>query len=180
MLIVSLDFYQHNEAASQILRIITTVADNLPRFEVYQKLQTEPLLQASLLNIFSEIVEFSVLASRYFSRNTVLRLLRQVQCPFEREFGEILQRLDRHSKVVDKTAVAVEMLKAFEYRKRQEHAAQAALKLQIESWMKAANMRVVHEAQVKTSFMALVNGYGTTMCSRSGQICHHRLLPIGF
>jgi ATP:corrinoid adenosyltransferase len=75
--------------------------------------------------------------------------VRQVQCPFEREFGEILQRLDRHSKVVDKTAVAVEMLKASEYRKRQEHVAQAALKLQIESWMKAANMRVVHEAQVK-------------------------------
>jgi tetratricopeptide (TPR) repeat protein len=75
--------------------------------------------------------------------------VRQVQYPFEREFGEILQRLDRHSKVVDKTAVAVEMLKASEYRKRQEHADQAALKLQIESWMKAANMRVVHEAQVK-------------------------------
>jgi len=72
-----------------------------------------------------------------------------VQCPFEREFGEILQRLDRHSKVVDKTAVAVEMLKASEYRKRQEHADQAALKLQIESWMRAANMTVVHEAQVQ-------------------------------
>ena len=90
-----------------------------------------------------------MLASQYFSRNTVLRLVRQVQCPFEREFGEILQRLDRHSKVIDKTAVAVEILKASEYRKKQERAAQAALKLQIESWMKAANMRVVHEAQVK-------------------------------
>jgi hypothetical protein len=116
---------------------------------MYQKLQTEPLLQSSLLNIFSEVVEFSVLACRHFSRNAVLRLVRQVQCPFEKEFGEILQRLDRHSKIVDKTAVAVEMLKASEYRKKQEHAAQVALKLQIESWMKAANMRVVHEAQLK-------------------------------
>jgi Tetratricopeptide repeat/NACHT domain len=116
---------------------------------VYQKLQPEPLLQASLLNIFSEVVEFSVLAWRYFSRNTVIRLVRQVQCPFEKEFGEILQRLDRHSNIVDKTALAVEMVKASEYRKTQEHAAQAALKLQIESWMKVANMRMVHEAQLK-------------------------------
>ena len=83
------------------------------------------------------------------NRNMVRRLVRQVQCPFEKEFGEILQRLDRHSKVVDKTAVAVEMLKASEYREKQEHAAQVALKLQIESWMKAANMRVVYEAQLK-------------------------------
>ncbi len=72
-----------------------------------------------------------------------------MQCPFEKGFGDILQRLDRYSKVVDKTAVAVEMLKASEHRKRQEHAAQTALKIQIETCMKAANMRVVHEAQVK-------------------------------
>jgi hypothetical protein len=89
------------------------------------------------------------MASRYFSRNTVMRLVRQVQCPFETEFGGILQRLDRHSKVVDKTAVAVELLKASEYRKAQDLAAKATLKVQIESWIKPANMRVVHQAQVE-------------------------------
>jgi hypothetical protein len=37
--------------------------------------------------------------------------------PFKEEFGGILDRIKRHSKVVDSTAVAIEMLKAAEFRK---------------------------------------------------------------
>jgi hypothetical protein len=37
--------------------------------------------------------------------------------PFEEEFGDILGRIKRHSKIVDSTAVAIEMLKAAEFRK---------------------------------------------------------------
>lgn len=37
--------------------------------------------------------------------------------PFEKEFGDILERVKRHSKIVDSTAMATEMLKAAEFRK---------------------------------------------------------------
>jgi len=44
------------------------MSENLPRFEIYQRLQLDPALQASLLDVFSDIVEFAVLACRYFRR----------------------------------------------------------------------------------------------------------------
>lgn len=36
--------------------------------------------------------------------------------PFEEEFGDILDRIKRHSKIVDSTAIATEMLKNAEFR----------------------------------------------------------------
>lgn len=53
-----------------ILRIITAMSENLPRFKIYQGLQSDPLLQVFLLQIFSEVVEFSVMAN-YFSQNSL-------------------------------------------------------------------------------------------------------------
>jgi hypothetical protein len=46
------------------------MSDDLPRFELYQKLHADPLLQTSLLQIFTDVVEFSVKAFQYFSRST--------------------------------------------------------------------------------------------------------------
>jgi hypothetical protein len=44
------------------------------------------------------------------------RFCRLLVFPFEDEFGDILDRIKRHSKIMDSTAVATEMLKAAEFR----------------------------------------------------------------
>jgi hypothetical protein len=53
-----------------ILRLIETISENLPRFDIYERLQSDHVLQIALLNIFTDVVEFSVLALKYFGRGT--------------------------------------------------------------------------------------------------------------
>jgi len=60
----------HFHTAEQVLRLIQTVSEALPRLEVYEKLGEEPILQLALLEIFTDIVEFSVRAVRYFKRSS--------------------------------------------------------------------------------------------------------------
>lgn len=60
----------HFHAAEQVLRLIRTISEALPRLEVYEKLGEEPILQLALLEIFTDIVEFSVRAVRYFKRSS--------------------------------------------------------------------------------------------------------------
>ena len=58
----------HFHAAEQVLRLIRTISEALPRLEVYEKLGEEPALQFALLEVFTDVVEFSVRAVRYFKR----------------------------------------------------------------------------------------------------------------
>ena len=55
----------------QILHIIETISDNLPRFEIYEKLNSDPALQIALLNIFTDVVEFTVRILQHLKRGTL-------------------------------------------------------------------------------------------------------------
>ncbi|PMD64205.1 uncharacterized protein K444DRAFT_506864, partial [Hyaloscypha bicolor E] len=61
----------HAQAAEQILNLIEVISENHPRFEVYGKLPPSPILQTALLNIFTDVVEFSVRAFRFFRRSAL-------------------------------------------------------------------------------------------------------------
>ncbi len=126
----------HSNAAEQILRLIQTISDSFPRFEIYEKLGADPVLQASLLNIFTDVVEFSVLAAHFFKQRAVgivfyhrlfpcylsltcyssVRLANVFARPFDDRFGDIFDRIRRHAKDVDSTAIATQLLKAAEHR----------------------------------------------------------------
>src|ERR1700739_3196099 len=163
------------------------MSENLPRFEIYQRLQLDPALQTSLLNVFSDIVEFAVLACRYFCRGIfgmqrsfllsllgmklikvpIVRLTCQIYGSFEEEFGDVIERLERHSKAADQTAIATEMHKAAEFRRGRAmqpclHSVDYAdvraatelkdrqdLKMRCEAWLKPANMKAIHHFQVQ-------------------------------
>lgn len=47
------------------------MSENLPRFDICEKLPSDHVLQIVLLNIFTDVVEFSVLALRYFGRGKI-------------------------------------------------------------------------------------------------------------
>lgn len=61
----------HSEATETILEVIQTISEGLPRFELYEKLQMELALQVALLNIFTDIVDFSVSALKHFRRASI-------------------------------------------------------------------------------------------------------------
>ncbi|KAI9856968.1 MAG: hypothetical protein M1813_008684 [Trichoglossum hirsutum] len=144
---VSKDHYQ---AAEHILNLIRTISDSLPRFHIYEKLQPDPILQVALLNIFTDVVEFSVLAIQYFGRSVLVRFAKLFVRPFEEEFGDILVRLERHSKIVDRTAVATELLRADEFRKEARTKDQQTLKIECRRLLKPSNIRDTHQHQLRT------------------------------
>ena len=51
--------------------MIEIISGNLPRLEIYLKLQPDPSLDVSLLNVFTDVVEFSVQAFRYFGMRSI-------------------------------------------------------------------------------------------------------------
>ena len=57
-------------AAELILKIIETISNNLPRLEIYLRLQPDPHLDVSLLLVFTDVVEFSVRAFQYFGQHS--------------------------------------------------------------------------------------------------------------
>jgi hypothetical protein len=61
----------HAQAAEQVLNLIEVISENHPRFEIYGKLPPDPILQIALLNIFTDVVEFSARAIRFFKRNAL-------------------------------------------------------------------------------------------------------------
>jgi hypothetical protein len=51
--------------------MMQTIKEDLPRFEIYEQLNSDPILRVALLNIFTDVVEFSVKAYQYFGRRAL-------------------------------------------------------------------------------------------------------------
>ena len=125
--------------------MIETVSGNLPHPEIYLRRQPDPhldvsLLDVSLLDVFTDVVEFSVRAFQYFglrwisgshsanaARELLLtfrnlgRLFRLMRFPFTEQFGDIMDRMRRHSREADENARAIEMLRSVQFRSGNAH-----------------------------------------------------------
>ena len=47
------------------------MSETLPRFEIYRQLQSDLALQTALLNVFTDVVEFSVNVYHYFAQSSL-------------------------------------------------------------------------------------------------------------
>ena len=61
----------HSKATEQVSNLLESITESLPRLEVYEKLQSDNILQVALLNIFIDVVDFSVVAFQFFRRGTL-------------------------------------------------------------------------------------------------------------
>ena len=61
----------HSKATEQVSNLLESITESLPRLEVYEKLQSDSILQAALLNIFTDVVDFSVRAFHFFRQGTL-------------------------------------------------------------------------------------------------------------
>ena len=58
-------------AAEQVLRMIETTSECLPRLEIYEKLaEKDEILSATLVNVFTNIVNFAIKASDFYRQRT--------------------------------------------------------------------------------------------------------------
>ena len=78
-----------------------------------------------------------------------MRLTHSVVRSFDRDIGVVIGRLERHARVADQTAVAMELVRAAEFRQETCQRQHEELKLQCERWLKPANVKHVHLYQLQ-------------------------------
>ena len=61
----------HSDVAEQILSLIKLIYDNLPRLDIYEGLSQDGALQAALLNVYCDVLEFSLHILRFVKRHTI-------------------------------------------------------------------------------------------------------------
>ena len=61
----------YSKATEQVLNLLDSIAECLPRFEVYEKLQSDDILQVALLKVFTDVVDFSVRTFRFYKQNAI-------------------------------------------------------------------------------------------------------------
>ncbi|KAF2261856.1 hypothetical protein CC78DRAFT_535313 [Lojkania enalia] len=135
-------------AAEQILGVVEMMSENLPRLEIYAKLRLHPVLQIAMLNVFTDVIEFSIKAYKFFQRNAAVRLLGAMWRPFKQEFGGLIARLERHTKCVDDTAIALEQAEAATYRTEMRANHQEQLKISCFQRLQPLDMRKLHQERL--------------------------------
>ena len=78
-----------------------------------------------------------------------MRLTHSVVRSFDRDIGAVIARLERHARVADQTAVAMELVRAAEFRQEACQRQHEELRLQCERWLKPANVKDIHFYQVR-------------------------------
>lgn len=139
----------HSKATEHVSNLLESIIESLPRLEVYEKLQSDKILQVTLLNIFIDVVDFSVRAIQIFRRETLVRFTHTVVRSFDRDIGAVIARLERHTRAADQTAIATELLGAAEFRKEADRRQHEELKIQCERWLKPSDVKHVHLHQVR-------------------------------
>jgi hypothetical protein len=139
----------HALVVEQTATMLQTISDSLPRFQIYEKLHQDPIVQVALLNVFTDIVNFSLQVSRYFEGSALGRLGRLVATSMRDDLDEIIGCLKIHAKIVDSTAVAAEHVKAAAFRSQMEARDREDLKVTFENWLNPPNIREVHNAQTR-------------------------------
>ena len=61
----------HSDVAEHILSMIQIISNALPRLDLYEQLKTDASLQAALLNVYSDVLDFSLRVLRFVKRNTL-------------------------------------------------------------------------------------------------------------
>ena len=51
--------------------MLETITECLPRLEIYEKLKLSKVLQAALLKVFTDVVEFAVRPYQFFQQGTL-------------------------------------------------------------------------------------------------------------
>jgi hypothetical protein len=76
----------------------------------------------------------------------VIHLIRR---SFESDFSNILGRLKRHSRAIDETAIAVELLQAAQYRQKTDIIYHQDLKIRCADWLRPSSVRECHEQNLR-------------------------------
>ncbi|RPA72434.1 hypothetical protein BJ508DRAFT_367261 [Ascobolus immersus RN42] len=103
----------HIEALDKLLNAFRSVGESLPRFHLLgSTFSHRREIQVVLVQIYSDILEFYSETLAFFRMKSWKRLFSTMWSSFDEQFTEILERLNRHTELVDKEAAAVHFSEA--------------------------------------------------------------------
>ena len=79
----------------------------------------------------------------------LVRLAQSVVRSFDRDIGTVIERLERHARAADQTAIATELLEAAEFRKETCRRQHEDLKTKCERWLRPSDTRQIHLQRVQ-------------------------------
>ncbi|CZR64729.1 uncharacterized protein PAC_14628 [Phialocephala subalpina] len=141
----------------QASNLVLVMSEHLPRLEIYGRLQSDPVLQTALLNVFTDVVTFSVKVYHYFRRSLPVRLVKAILRPSGDEFGEALGSLKRHSNIADSTAVAIELERASKFREDAKIKDQQNQRLQCRNLLQPVDTERILEEHTRTRLHGTCN-----------------------
>ncbi|ORY10120.1 hypothetical protein BCR34DRAFT_355975 [Clohesyomyces aquaticus] len=136
---------ENTSATENILCVIQSIADNLPRIDLYSQFHEEVHFQVALVNLFTVITEFAVRATRFFGRRTPVRLGFLVLRNFKDEFGVLLATIERRTRVIDDTAIALHQRHTEEYMRVTQDRNQQENRMRAMKWLKPCNIQELHD-----------------------------------
>lgn len=60
----------HSKITEHVVNLLASLVESLPRLELYEKLQSNGILRAPLLNVFADVVDFSLRTYQFFHQRT--------------------------------------------------------------------------------------------------------------
>ena len=129
-----------SDVAKHIIDMIQTISGQLPRLAIYEKLMHHDItLQTALLDLYSEVLGFSIRILQFVKGRVLVRLGRLVATFQKKDIEDTQQRLLQHARRVDHTAMAIELERAEAFRQEQHVKEKMDLKLKCCLWLKAVN-----------------------------------------
>ena len=112
--------------------MIEIMKDTLPRLSLYEQLSHDAALQVSLLNVYTDILEYALQILRFIRYRSFIRFGIIIATSFRNDLGDCLKRLKMHANDVDQTANSVEIYRAAEMKQE--------LRSKCEQWLCPPNL----------------------------------------
>ncbi|KAF2877267.1 hypothetical protein BDV95DRAFT_141985 [Massariosphaeria phaeospora] len=141
---------QHSRAGEEIARLLHTVATCFRQVKLYQELGQDQTLHIPFLVLFTDIVDFSVQAIRYFGRSSVRRLAGLVFQPHKHEFAAMRERIREHGSDIRDAVFARELLHAKQARDFEASERQRRFRTRCEKWLRPCALNNVHHRQLQS------------------------------
>ncbi|KAF6838383.1 hypothetical protein CPLU01_02495 [Colletotrichum plurivorum] len=96
----------HEELLTEIPKAISRIADVLPRTELHSVLYPTQRMQDAVSQLYAKIIEFFLMAIRWYKRGRLSHSIRSIVEPFSLGFKPIIDEITERSRRVDELANA--------------------------------------------------------------------------
>ncbi|KAF2736018.1 hypothetical protein EJ04DRAFT_575651 [Polyplosphaeria fusca] len=140
--------HEDSAATNGILEVIQSIADNLPRLELYDRFRGDSHFQVALVNLYVDITNFAVHAFRFLERRTAARLASLIKRSFKDRFSSIISDLIRRTKIVDDTAIALHQQRTEQLLQESQVKSREAERARCVQWLHPSNIQECHERTI--------------------------------